>query len=89
MPFKKGQSGNPGGRRKPDLNRRAELERLYPLAIKALEAALMSDDPKVSFPAGRYVADQVAGTPVATVDANIETDQTITVVIPPVDELAK
>lgn len=61
MPFKPGQSGNPGGRPK---GLAAEARRLGDRALKVVEEALFDEDRKVQLAAANIVFDRGWGKPV-------------------------
>lgn len=74
MPFKKGQSGNPSGR-KPisDAERRVEREaqHLTPQALKALERNLDCGTPAAEVAAAKEILDRAWGKPKQTVDKTV------------------
>lgn len=61
--FKKGQSGNPGGRSKVQVEVQAILDGAGPAAGARLLELMMHDDPKVALAATRDILDRVIGKP--------------------------
>lgn len=74
MAFKKGQSGNPGGRPKED----DEIKRLArthgPDALKRLAWWLKSDNPKASVSAAQVLLDRGYGKPAQQVGVGLNDD---------------
>lgn len=67
MPFKKGQSGNPGGRPKAALDIQALARDHTALAIEALVLAL--SDPRTRVAAASVLLDRAYGKPLQTVQS--------------------
>jgi Family of unknown function (DUF5681) len=70
--FKKGQSGNPGGRPKMPDELKEAMQRLSDKAVKVLEDAMEGDDPRARILAANSVLDRGYGKPAQTVNAKIE-----------------
>ncbi len=74
MPFKKGQSGNPGGRPKED-DEIKRLARIHaPDALKRLAYWLKSDNPKASVSAAQALLDRGYGKPAQQVGVGLTDD---------------
>lgn len=72
MPFKKGQSGNPGGRPKKD-SELTELAREHTVAaIDKLAYWLRSDDARASVSAAQALLDRGWGKPRQAIEASID-----------------
>lgn len=79
MPFKPGQSGNPGGRKKEN-NELRELCGKYTIeAVERLIFWMQSDNPKASVAATNSLLDRAHGKPIQQVDADIAGGLTITI----------
>lgn len=68
MPFVKGQSGNPGGRPKEDLEVRRLARAQTKAAIKRLVYWMKSENPKASVTACMALLDRGYGKPAQSVD---------------------
>lgn len=68
MPFVKGQSGNPAGRRKEDLNLKMLARAHTEDAIKTLAAALTSDNDRTRVAAAEVLLDRGWGKPAQFVE---------------------
>jgi hypothetical protein len=79
--FKKGQSGNPSGRPKAPQYAKEELEKLLPLAIKAVRAVLDGTDETAKaadkMKAADMVFDRNLGRPLQALEMNGETKHII------------
>jgi len=72
MPFKKGQSGNPGGRPKENAEVK-ELARAHgPKAIAKLAELLDGDDPRVAVSAAQALLDRGYGKPHQSMDIAVD-----------------
>lgn len=73
MPFKKGESGNPGGKRNASATFRVrQLAQEYTEeAIKRLAFWMRADDPKASVQAANLLLERGWGKPTAAVDEEI------------------
>jgi hypothetical protein len=80
MPFKKGQSGNPGGRPKKD-SHVVEIEALArakgPDAIDKLSHWLQSEDGRISVAAAKVLLDRGFGTPAQTITATVHDERSV------------
>jgi hypothetical protein len=79
VPWAKGQSGNPGGRRKGEKaligNFAIELRRHSPVAVKALlDAAKQRENLPVAVAAANSLLDRMFGRPAQTVDLDVKAD---------------
>lgn len=74
MPFKKGQSGNPGGRPKMPEDLKRAMQGLAEDAIKVLQEAMQSDDLRARILAAAHVLDRGYGKPTQAVDLTAKTD---------------
>jgi len=74
MPFKKGQSGNPGGRPKMPEELKKAMQGLAEDAIKVLQEAMQSDDMRARIMAASHVLDRGYGKPTQSVDLTAKTD---------------
>jgi len=63
MPFKKGQSGNPGGRPKEDAEVRAAARLHGIAAIDKLVELMNDDDPRIQISAANAILDRGFGKP--------------------------
>ena len=71
MPFKKGKSGNPGGRPKEDAEVRAAA-RLHGIeAIDKLVELMNGDDTRISVTAAQAILDRGYGKPSQTMDLKV------------------
>lgn len=66
--FKKGQSGNPNGRR-AEISSKRSFAKLGDRAMKVIEDMMdNSEDPKIRFDAAKYLADRAFGKPAQSVE---------------------
>lgn len=72
MPFKKGQSGNPGGRPKEVAEVTALARKALPEAIERLKFWMASDNPTASVAACNALLDRGLGKPSQMIDAGPE-----------------
>lgn len=80
MPFKKGQSGNPGGRPKKgpaDAEIEALAQKLSPEALETLAKWMRSDNAKASVGASLAIINRGHGTPAQTVVQTITDERTV------------
>ena len=73
--FKRGQSGNPGGRPKLPADIREAFKAKAPEALEVLERCLQSNDDRVAMMAAQAILDRGYGRPVQSIDANISEDR--------------
>lgn len=86
MPFKKGQSGNPSGRKKKDqesLDLEASCKKLTPQALETIVAIMQGgDNERNKLTAAQYIVDRGYGKPVQAVSGkdgeSIKHDLTVT-----------
>jgi hypothetical protein len=69
--FKKGESGNPGGRPKLPADIREAFKARAPEALEVLTRCLQSDDDRVAMMAAQAILDRGYGKPIQAIDANI------------------
>jgi hypothetical protein len=72
--FRKGESGNPGGRPKLPAEMREMFRAKAPEAFEVLSRHLQSPDAKVAIAAATQILDRAYGRPVQSIDANINDD---------------
>ena len=72
--FRKGESGNPGGRPKFPAEMREMFRVKAPEAFEVLSRHLQSPDAKVAIAAATQILDRAYGRPVQSIDANINDD---------------
>jgi hypothetical protein len=72
MPFKPGQSGNPGGRPKEAAEVRELARRHGPDAIEKLAEWMRSKDPRASVAAATAILDRGYGKPPQSVDLDVD-----------------
>ncbi len=72
--FKRGQSGNPGGRPKLPADIREAFKAKAPEALEVLIRCLQSDDDRIAMMAAQAILDRGYGKPAQTIDANITED---------------
>ena len=70
--FQKGQSGNPGGRRKIPDDIKEAFEAHLPEAIAVLGRALKGKDERLRLMAAVHIAERVLGKPQQNVNAKVE-----------------
>jgi hypothetical protein len=69
--FKKGESGNPGGRPKLPAEMREMFQAKAPEAFEVLTRHLHSPDPRISITAASAILDRAYGKPAQPIDANV------------------
>ena len=72
--FKKGASGNPGGRPRLPADIREAFKAKAPEALEVLTRCLQSDDERVAMMAAQAILDRGYGKPTQSIDANINDD---------------
>ncbi len=80
MPFKKGQSGNPGGRPKKGpavIEIEALAKQLSPEALERLAAWMRSGDAKASVSACQAIINRGFGTPAQTINATVTDERNV------------
>ena len=68
--FKKGESGNPGGRPKLPAEMREMFQTKAPEAFEVLTRHLQSSDPRIAITAASAILDRAYGKPAQPIDAN-------------------
>lgn len=71
MPFKPGQSGNPGGRRKADPNLQAAAREHTQAALEVVVACLRDRAPTVRIKAAEIIFDRGYGRPPQTIEGEM------------------
>ncbi len=71
MPFKKGQSGNPGGGPKEDADARAAARLHGIVAIDELVELMNGDDTRIQISAANAILDRGFGVPLQTMDLSV------------------
>jgi Family of unknown function (DUF5681) len=84
--FKKGESGNPGGRPKLPTDIREAFKAKAPQALEVLTRCLQSDDDRIAMMAAQAILDRGYGKPTQSIDANINEDRVRYVVELPVKD---
>lgn len=74
MPFKKGQSGNPGGRPKMPEDLKKAMQSMAAEALDVLKASLRSDDERMRLEAVKILFDRGYGKPTQAVDLTTRAD---------------
>ena len=69
--FRRGQSGNPGGRSKLPADIREAFKAKAPQALEVLTRCLQSGDDRVAMMAAQAILDRGYGRPTQSIDANI------------------
>src|SRR5262245_56310132 len=72
--FKKGESGNPGGRPKLPAEMKEMFQAKAPEAFEVLCQHMHAKDPRVSVAAATQILDRAYGRPVQSIDANLGED---------------
>ena len=72
--FRRGQSGNPGGRSKLPADIREAFKAKAPQALEVLTRCLQSDDDRIAMMAAQAILDRGYGKPTQSIDANINDD---------------
>ncbi len=80
--FKKGESGNPGGRPKLPAEMREIFQSRGPEAAEILVKHLHSSDPRVSVAAAREILDRAYGKPVQSINVDREERIKLIAVVP-------
>jgi hypothetical protein len=74
MPFQKGQSGNPGGRKPIPPEVKEALKAMEPRAVERLRELLESDDDKIAMAAVKEVLDRNLGKPPQSLEHSVGGD---------------
>jgi hypothetical protein len=69
--FKKGETGNPGGRPKLPADIREAFKARAPEALEVLTRCLQSDDERIAIMAAQAIFDRGYGKPTQSINANI------------------
>jgi hypothetical protein len=72
--FRKGESGNPGGRPKLPADIREAFRGKAQEALEVLNRCLQSDDERIAMAAAQAILDRGYGKPTQSIDANINDD---------------
>jgi hypothetical protein len=75
--FKKGESGNPGGRPKLPAEVKEAFQAKASNALAVLVRCLESDDDRIAMLAAQAILDRGYGRPPQTIDANINEDSNV------------